>query len=372
MTATAQHISRTPRQAAEDKYREALIRVPSEGTGLHAWHLKAANLARLAGVERYQAEADMAAAVPPGRRKKKPREINEALDLAWGELSPADGDRTASSGHHAPIPWRHTAAAPLPAKIDGAAARDGLVAAGGGEIDPDCAELWESSPVRIDWPIEEDGWRMMEALYRPDEFLFLGGEFSTGRDTVRTVADWAALLRREIELVREFPAAAHPAGFCRLAARYPHIAPNPLCGDERMTKQGKPSFRCDAAVCAWRYVTAEFDGIPIKQQLAFWRGIGLKVAALIHTGGKSVHAWLVVNARTAGEWEAVVEGELFRRLEPLGLDRACKNECRLSRLPGVPRLKRRDDGRLHEVVDASGRLVWQRLLWLAPGGAALT
>lgn len=59
----------------------------------------------------------------------------------------------------------------------------------------------------------------------------------------------------------------------------------------------------------------------------------------------------------AAQWGELVEARLFGRyLIPLGCDAACRNEARLSRLPGHFRA---DKGQ------------WQRLLYLSPEGRAI-
>ena len=78
---------------------------------------------------------------------------------------------------------------------------------------------------------------------------------------------------------------------------------------------------------------------------------------MIYSGGKSIHAWLKCEGvNTAEEWETQVKHGLFPVLAALGVDKACSNPPRMSRLPGMFRA---DTGK------------WQRLLLLAPEGGAL-
>jgi hypothetical protein len=102
----------------------------------------------------------------------------------------------------------------------------------------------------------------------------------------------------------------------------------------------------------------EFDALPREDQLAFWWAVRLPVVVLVDSGGKSVHGWVRVrDVACAAEWGRSIEQHLFRDLlQPLGVDPACKNESRLSRLPGH---HRKETGR------------WQRLLYLAPEGKAV-
>ena len=96
--------------------------------------------------------------------------------------------------------------------------------------------------------------------------------------------------------------------------------------------------------------------MPLEQQICFWAGVPLPVAAVIHSGGKSLHGWVRIDAENSEEWEREVEGKLFDILQPLGADGACRNEARLSRMPGHFRVEKRER---------------QRLLYLAPQGRAV-
>ena len=113
----------------------------------------------------------------------------------------------------------------------------------------------------------------------------------------------------------------------------------------------KLTYRGDNCIAAFRYCVVEFDGLPLEDQLRFWMGVNLPVAALITSGGKSVHGWLRVNVPDAAAWEAQVRPLYHTRLIPLGVDGACANPARLSRLPG------------HYREDKGAR---QRLLFLDP------
>ena len=165
----------------------------------------------------------------------------------------------------------------------------------------------------------------------------MGERYASGilGKTIRTAAEW-----------RDY--------FTKKGKTFPHIIPNPLSGREAPTQGGKPSLRADACVKLFRFAVVEFDNLSREDQLAFWWGINLPVAALIDSGNKSIHGWIRIDGVTDGEtWTQEVENILFRQLlQPLGVDGACRNEARLSRLPGY----RRENGGM------------QRLLYLAPEG----
>lgn len=203
--------------------------------------------------------------------------------------------------------------------------------------------IMRRSPVPLDFPEEEASWRTLEALYGADELLFVGGPREPGAPgvSVRKVSEWAALFKSGKERDRCF------------------IVPNPLTGSAAPLKSdtSKRSYRSDAAVASHRYMVVEFDGASLADQIAFWAVVKLPVAALIMSGGKSVHGWVQVDCDGEIEWEREVERDLFPGyLVPMGVDGSCRNEARLSRMPG-------------QVRPGSGRM--QRLLWLAPGGKAV-
>ena len=51
------------------------------------------------------------------------------------------------------------------------------------------ADLWEASPIRLDRPSRHDTRLVLEALYKPDDVLFIGPRHAK---QVRTVRDWLA------------------------------------------------------------------------------------------------------------------------------------------------------------------------------------
>jgi hypothetical protein len=119
----------------------------------------------------------------------------------------------------------------------------------------------------------------------------------------------------------------------------------PLNGKRGKTKTGTDSFRSDACVARFSFATVEFDDISTAEELAFWQSIlnhKFPIACLIDSGGKSIHGWIATHCENVTDWETKVEQELFgKRLTPLGVDSTCRNEARLSRLPGHCAPKRR-------------------------------
>jgi len=82
----------------------------------------------------------------------------------------------------------------------------------------------------------------------------------------------------------------------RLCPKIPtHMTLNPLTGNEGATKDGKPSYDCEATVAALRYCLVEFDEMPLNDQLALWTSVTrslreeVPVVSIVYSGGKSLH-----------------------------------------------------------------------------------
>jgi hypothetical protein len=88
----------------------------------------------------------------------------------------------------------------------------------------------------------------------------------------------------------------------------------------------------DNDVSAYRHVLVEMDERPKAEQEKALRDTGMPISALIDSGGKSIHAWVRVDAPDRKEWEA--RRDLIYTLIP-GIDPKNKNPARFSRLPGA-------------------------------------
>ena len=206
-------------------------------------------------------------------------------------------------------------------------------------------DIMAKSPVPLDFPEWEAGWRTVDALYLPEDILYIGefkGTFAIGKN-IRPASEWVTELKKGPPV-------------------QPFIIPNPLTGEEAPLKDGSGmTLRGDGNVAKFKHLVAEMDGATIEDQLAFWAWADLPIRALIISGGKSIHAWVDVDCASVLEWEMEVEGDLFPNyLIPLGCDPACRNESRVSRLPGHTR---REDEKY------TGSM--QKLIWLSPEGKAV-
>ena len=91
-------------------------------------------------------------------------------------------------------------------------------------------------------------------------------------------------------------------------------------------------------VTDFRYALVESDSTNIEMQNAIIRELELPVAALVYSGGKSIHAIVRVDAANADEYRKRVE-YLYSvcKKNGLAIDNANKNPSRLSRMPGIMR-----------------------------------
>lgn len=91
-------------------------------------------------------------------------------------------------------------------------------------------------------------------------------------------------------------------------------------------------------VTRFKYALVESDDLPIDEQYNKYRELNLPIACLVHSGGKSLHAIVRVDAENPEEYAENVQ-YLYTCCQEHGLtiDRQNSNPNRLSRLPGVQR-----------------------------------
>ena len=100
-------------------------------------------------------------------------------------------------------------------------------------------------------------------------------------------------------------------------------------------------------VTDFRYALIESDSMDIAKQNEIIRALELPVAIMVHSGGKSLHAIVRIDAKDYDEYRKRVD-YMYAVCEKNGLqiDKQNRNPSRLSRLPGVTR-----DGRKQFIVD---------------------
>ncbi len=98
----------------------------------------------------------------------------------------------------------------------------------------------------------------------------------------------------------------------------------------------------DSNVADFRFALVESDEQSVEQQYAIIRQLELPVACLVHSGGKSLHAIVRVEAASREQYRERVR-YLYQICQKHGLavDKQNSNPARLSRLPGVWRAGRK-------------------------------
>ena len=108
-------------------------------------------------------------------------------------------------------------------------------------------------------------------------------------------------------------------------------------------------------VTRFKYALVESDSMPVADQDAMYRKLELPIAVMVHSGGKSLHAIVRVDASDYNEYRSRVE-YLYDFLEKHGVsvDKQNRNPSRLSRMPGVTR----NGNRQYIVASNVGRKSW--------------
>jgi hypothetical protein len=312
------------------KLETALTRIPppGKGTGCHQFLMVCANIAIREGLEEDEAVSKIHAAVPHGSRAVSEKEVRDTVRKAIGDKLHGRGRRPSHGNKLKSL--RMT----TPGMLDKFLHPETIT----------LQHLQEASPIVFDpKDSEEQAVATLYHLFKPEDQIFIGKNMSNGKDAICTRDDWIEGLKK-----------AGPDHYP------PHIIWNPLTGRHAKTSDGKDSLRCDRAVADFRYTLVEFDDLDFDTQLRFWAGCRLPVAALVFSGSKSVHGVVKISSvKTLDDWRHQVQQLLYKQwLAPLGVDPACSNASRLSRMPGAWR-EGKDGG------------AYQRLLYLNPNATPM-
>ncbi len=108
-------------------------------------------------------------------------------------------------------------------------------------------------------------------------------------------------------------------------------------------------------VTKFKYALVESDSMSIAEQDSVYRKFELPIACLVHSGGKSLHAIVRVDAKDYDEYRKRVDF-LYDFLDKHGVvvDKQNRNPSRLSRMPGVTR----NGNRQYLVTTNIGRKSW--------------
>jgi len=210
----------------------------------------------------------------------------------------------------------------------------------------DETDLSHTSPWR---PLEDwrfDALMLVAAVYDKEEYVNVVTDFTIeqkdGGQKANPKGAGRTLLRDEwMRWIRDQGTPQSEAGAW--------VRPNPV----KEHGSGKGGASTDADVTSFRFCLLESDILPVELQLSLLARLPLPVAAIIDSGGRSIHAWVMLNCANAQEYRVTVD-RIYRLLARFGLCPSNKNASRLSRLPGAQReIGKHGDGA-------------QRLLYLNP------
>ena len=169
----------------------------------------------------------------------------------------------------------------------------------------------------------------LETLFRPEEFVgYSRDTFTNSKGKVQpTRGNFDRTAGQLLDLLRKTDDIGNVIG-----DTHPEVGAwirfNPLDG----------KGASDANVTAYRYALIENDTMSIESQYAVLKALQLPIALLVHSGGKSLHAIVRIDAKSLTEYYQKVNYlyDVCRKngLEP---DKNNINPSRLSRMPGVKR-----------------------------------
>jgi hypothetical protein len=223
----------------------------------------------------------------------------------------------------------------------------------------DFADICEDSPRRLDNRLQQAG--ALLSLFEPTDMVWAGEPMhSIAKEDVEGAEKaW----RREV--ARHF----RKAGDWVSAAEAGELPGSRICGCA--FNSGTQHSRSLEAVARQRFLVIEHDHLSLDEQGAMLRwlrdGAGLRLRAILFTGGKSLHGWFDFPADPREAWrlklmlcglqeEQLVEGRTQRRWRGgLGFDAASWNAVQPWKVPGWPHPKTQRMCELVWLEDAPAR-----------------
>jgi hypothetical protein len=173
----------------------------------------------------------------------------------------------------------------------------------------------------------------------------------TGADGREVPKDAGETLTREEWIARLDKHDGNPNGFLSTPAKNGiFITINPM----------RAGGTKDADVTDYRHALLEFDDIDEVEQWGIITGSNVPCVAVISSGGRSIHAWVKVEAANRTEYDERVKA-LYSHFAAHEPDEKCRNPSRFSRLPGCERGSRRQE-LLGVNIGAPDWATWERTL----------
>lgn len=291
--------------SAETRYEDALRNLPPPGNGCHTALMSVATLGAMCGYNAEKIRMDIKANLKPGNRKVPEDEITKTIRNALSKTVPVakndnikefyDYDESLPDTQIKIVDPRFVGNAPLPSNRNSA----------------------ENQTIEY-----------LKALFHSDEkfsYCFRGIQREDGHYSPATRGSTESVGKAATELRK------HDIGY--VLGDYDTdiggwIRINPVKDD-----QGT-----DSSISAYRHALVESDNLPTEKQWALIQELRLPCAAVVSSGGKSIHAIVRVDAKDKAEYQSRVN-DLLRICEKNGLkpDKQTVNPSRYSRFPGLKR-----------------------------------
>lgn len=184
-----------------------------------------------------------------------------------------------------------------------------------------------------DWNPKDELTRYIQALFdHEDHVAYVTQAWMKEDRLVPTKGVWDRTAGQLIEELKRYSCVEEVVGDPSPPEAGAWIRINPMdgkgCKDENVT--------------SFRHVLVESDAIDIERQVAILKELELPITTLVHSGGKSVHATVKIDADTIEEYRRRVNF-LYEVCDKAGLavDPPNRNPSRLSRMPGMMRGNKR-------------------------------
>jgi RecA-family ATPase len=189
-----------------------------------------------------------------------------------------------------------------------------------------------NTEIELPAPITDGTRQLMLAAFDANEGIRIC-QARSNEDGREVPKDAGIVLTREEWLAKLEATGGNPNGFMSTTAKNGiFISINPL----------KVGGSRDADVTAYRHCLLEFDDISIQEQWNLITQSQIPATCVIHSGGKSLHAWVRVDARDRAEYDERVK-TLYKHFAEYKPDEKNRNPSRFSRLPNCVRLQNRQE-----------------------------
>jgi RecA-family ATPase len=169
---------------------------------------------------------------------------------------------------------------------------------------------------------------LLLAAFKDDEYVCITNEAGQSEDGRYYPASKGSFLTRAEWITRFFGPDAKNKKHYERSEQGAWVRINPFLKDDFSGS--------DSGVSAYRHILVEFDAKSRDEQVAIFHQSNLPITALIESGGKSVHAWVRVDATDKAQWEER-RNAIYEFLADHDPDPQNKNPSRWSRLGGVMR-----------------------------------